>query len=319
MLQSSVPQRQMETRTKNKTAHPGYVLKPTQCRKKAEVEQERTLKAQAKEACAEAKKRGINRTAEFEHADLINEDMVDATPRPAFAPKPMPSTRNQRSYAPVVGSGNDDPSDVEFVSNKDVAMETESGEPSENDDLGVLSDEIPLPPKRQKTGKAKTVTVDDSAVESNKSASPPIKRRKTHIRNGDSAVESDESSPPAKKQKTGNAQTKARSGTKTAGKRKRNVVSDVETVLGSDVEMPKKPIPKAKVRDEIDIAVKRIVEKIQVKPMLNLKGGSGGPGGPASKAKVAARGKRLEREGVMSNVDQSESLDDKINDQTGNR
>ena len=83
----------METRVGNKTAHPGNLIKST-CRTKAEIEQERIAKAQAIAARTEAKQQCINRTAAFEHADMANEDVVDATPRPLFAPKRLASTRN---------------------------------------------------------------------------------------------------------------------------------------------------------------------------------------------------------------------------------
>ena len=82
----------METRVGNKTAHPGNLIKST-CRTKAEIEEEHVGKAQAIAACTEAKQQRINRTAAFEHADMVNEDIVDATPRPLFAPKRLASTR----------------------------------------------------------------------------------------------------------------------------------------------------------------------------------------------------------------------------------
>ena len=86
----------METRARNKTAHPGNVDKSTTRRTKTEVEEERTTKAQAVATRAEAKQQGINRIAEFEHADMVDEDMVDATPRPLFTPKARPSIRHQK-------------------------------------------------------------------------------------------------------------------------------------------------------------------------------------------------------------------------------
>jgi hypothetical protein len=63
-------------------------------RTKAEIEQDRIAKAQAKAMCTEAKQQRINRTAAFEHADMANEDVVNATPHPLFAPKRPASTCN---------------------------------------------------------------------------------------------------------------------------------------------------------------------------------------------------------------------------------
>jgi hypothetical protein len=81
MPHTSAPRRQMETRASNKTAHPGYVDKviPTR-RSGVEVQKTRTAKAQAKAAREEAKKNSINRTAEFELADIAKENLADATP-----------------------------------------------------------------------------------------------------------------------------------------------------------------------------------------------------------------------------------------------
>ena len=57
------PERRIETRAKNKTAHPGKVDKPSQAprRTKAEVQADKEAKAQAKEAAAEARQQSINR------------------------------------------------------------------------------------------------------------------------------------------------------------------------------------------------------------------------------------------------------------------
>ncbi len=83
----------METRVGNKTAHPGNLIKSTR-RTKAEIEEERVAKAQAIAARTEAKQQHINRTVAFEHADMANEDIVNATPRLLFAPKRPASTCN---------------------------------------------------------------------------------------------------------------------------------------------------------------------------------------------------------------------------------
>ena len=43
---------------------------------------DKEAKAQAKESSAEARQQSINCTAEFEHANIAHEDIVDATPPP---------------------------------------------------------------------------------------------------------------------------------------------------------------------------------------------------------------------------------------------
>src|SRR5271169_4673553 len=86
--------RQIETRTQNKTAHPGAVCKPAVPRRTpAEVQQERNAKAKAKKDLEEMKRQSIVRTAEFEATEIANEDTVDITPHPPFTPKPWPPPR----------------------------------------------------------------------------------------------------------------------------------------------------------------------------------------------------------------------------------
>ena len=104
----------METRTRNKTAHPGLVTKTAHRRTTAEVQQERTAKAQAKAAREETKNQSIERAAAFEHAEKANEDMVDATPRPTFTSKPWPPPHNHKTshLIPVA-----EPSDIEMSDN----------------------------------------------------------------------------------------------------------------------------------------------------------------------------------------------------------
>ena len=89
--------RPIETRASNKLAHPGNVEKSSKPRRtSAEVQKEREAKAKAKADREAAKRKAILCAAEFELADMANEDMVDATPRPSFTPKPRPFLRNQK-------------------------------------------------------------------------------------------------------------------------------------------------------------------------------------------------------------------------------
>ena len=105
---ATVPPRQMETRAKNKTTHPGLrkelLSPPPTHRTKAEVQQDKEAKAQAKAALAESRQRKINRTAEFERADIANKDMIDVTPRPTFPPKPRPLPHKQNKKLPLNSS-----------------------------------------------------------------------------------------------------------------------------------------------------------------------------------------------------------------------
>lgn len=277
----------METRVGNKTAHPGKIGKPTR-RTKAEIEQERVRKAQATAARTEAKQQCINRTAAFEHADMANEDIVDATPRPPFARKRPASTRNSTPT--------------------DLAMSGVEDSEFDSSDKGVA------------------VATENSSVESSSDESPPPAQRNTRL-------------TVAKATRTTVQPTR-----KVQGKA-RVMQSDTETELDDD-ETPKnvkpKPKPKPKVRDEIDVAAKKLVEKNEreleaARPTRQAEVGlSGRPaskapsqleavrptrlpaevrlsGRPASNApsqlqaggEEKTRGKNLKREGAIADINQS--------------
>jgi hypothetical protein len=215
MPNTSVPQRRIETRASNKMAHPGDVVKNLNKKRRNadEVREEHEAKAQVKAAREEARLQSINRAAEFERADIANEDLVDATPRPLFTPKRRHSQ--------------------------------------------ILSDITPL---------AETSDVDMSDRFEKSSFVPPASEPGTE---DDSTVESDIPPPPCKKPK-GNpkkivkktAALKTKAAAKKADKRKKADRSDTETA-GFDVEPPQEPKPKRvkpRMRDEIEIAAKKIEE-----------------------------------------------------------
>jgi hypothetical protein len=110
MPNTSVPPRQIATRASNKTTHPGNAVKTTKRRTTAEVQEERAAKAQAKAAREEARQQSINRAAEFERADMVNEDLVDATPRPPFTPK-KPQYQTHSDLTPLAETSDADMSD----------------------------------------------------------------------------------------------------------------------------------------------------------------------------------------------------------------
>ena len=99
MPKSTVAPSQVKTRAKNKTTHPGVPDQALPRRTSAEVENEREVKAQAAAARQEKKRQSIRLAAEFEDAAMANEDIVDATPRPQFTPKPRPPARNRKNTA----------------------------------------------------------------------------------------------------------------------------------------------------------------------------------------------------------------------------
>jgi hypothetical protein len=155
MPSAPVPQHRIATRSSNKSAHPGLVVKGKQRRTTAEVQQEREAKAQAKAAQEKTKRQNINRTAEFEHAEMANADIVDATPRPSFTPKPRPAPNNYRKagLSPITES-----SDGEIFEGYDESFVSSCLEKSvAGDNLGYESEAPPPPAKKVKavkTGKA---------------------------------------------------------------------------------------------------------------------------------------------------------------------
>jgi hypothetical protein len=138
-----VPQCQIETRSSNKTAHPGDAVKTTKHRTTAEVQEGHVAKAQAKAAHEDARLQSINCTAEFEHADMANEDLVDATPRPPFTPKPWPQPHKQASsdLTPLAET-----SDVDLSDNfKKASFTPPTSKRSVTTDESAVDSDMPTP------------------------------------------------------------------------------------------------------------------------------------------------------------------------------
>ena len=153
------PQRQIMTRSSNKTAHPGYVDKVEKTRRTTEeVQKDRKAKAQAKATREAAREKSINRTAEFEVADKTREYLADATPRahPPFTPKQRLQSHNQAfsDLTPLKAT-----SDSEVDTNFDRAsfVPDRSETSAQGDDSAAESDAPTIPPPKhtsQSIGKA---------------------------------------------------------------------------------------------------------------------------------------------------------------------
>ena len=206
------------TRASNKLAHPGEAIKSSvPHRSSAEVRQAREAKAKAKANREEAKKQAITRAAEFEHTDMANEDMANATPRLPFTPKPWPPPRNKKKATkpvPATVSNEDDKADFD--------NESLSSAPS-----SVTEDE------------------SESLTES----------------------DSDDPAPPAKKQKMQATQNVRGSGivadSERGGKVDKKASSEDETWLTRTPMPKKKSTSKPKVRDEIDLAAKKMGNEVK--------------------------------------------------------
>jgi hypothetical protein len=275
MPKAAVSQSQVGTRAKNKTTHPGKVVKDSQQqrRTKAEIQQEKEAKAQAKLDLAEARQQGINRTAEFEHANIANEDIVDATPRPTFTPKPRTLSRNQKksSLTPFA-----DTTDIEL-----------------SDDL----DENPLTP-----GSKNSVDADDSAVE-NDGPPPPTPAEKMKVKITQNAT----TAPTVDTKKLGETADRKRrvdvEGDAPGG-------SDDE-----QLQEPRLKKMKVKMRDEISVATTKILEiEKKGNKYAGMVNSMGSSGKPASKPEVpshsqfqAVGGRQLKREGAIADIEKSVS------------
>ena len=132
-----------KTRASNASKRPGLATKPAPCRTSAEVQ----AAAKAKEAASAAKKQAqeacIKRVAEFESNARTNEDLIDATPRPNFAP---------------CGS-----------------------QPDSDADLGTSEDDGPNPDKHTYTPPDESADESDNSMQSAEIMSVPKGKKKTTL------------------------------------------------------------------------------------------------------------------------------------------
>lgn len=263
---ASVPQRQIETRAKNKTTHPGLAAasgdtppKRTK-RSKLEVQEEKEAKARAKAVLAEARNQSINRAAEFEHADIANEETVDNTPRPVFTPKPRPISHNHRN-SPLTSP---DTTDIGESDNPDETPFMPGSEDLIDGNADVESDGPSLPAKEKKAKSTRKATVGVK----NPGNKTDRKRRVVDVE-GDNTDNRD-------------------------------------VPLDTDEEQPREPKPKkvkTKVRDEINVAAMKIVENEEegkLNRYAKMVSSMQSSGKPASKVPVG--GKPLKREGAIADI-----------------
>lgn len=269
----TLPPSQMETRDRNKKTFPGTVDKPTPRRTTAEVQQEKAAKAQAKKALAEARKQSIKRTAEFERADIANEDTVDATPRPTFTPKPRPLSRNPKhsSLTTITGTSDigvyDDRDETPFMAGSDTEI---------------------------------TVDTDNSAVPVDNSPPPPVEKKKA--KNTQKPEATAASVDTKKPRKTVNRK-----------RRVADVEDSDDVPMDSEQPLEPKPKRvKVKTRDEINVAATEILENEKegnkYAQMVNSMGSSGTPASkvpPARSSQLqaeAVNGGQLKREGAIGDI-----------------
>ena len=170
------------TRASNASKRPGLAVKPTPRRTSAEVKVEAKAKAATKAAKKQAKQDQIERVAWFETEAMANEDLMDATPRPNFAPK----------YCTRVESEDLKSEDLEVDGPNADGCTYVPGEadPDESDDSARSVEATPVPARKK---------IQAPAVAPTKK-SKPVPARKVS-KQLDTIVESseDESEPPLSK------------------------------------------------------------------------------------------------------------------------
>lgn len=271
----SSSQSPIKTRSKNKDTHPGIPDRAPPRRSSVEVENERAAKAQAKAAKAEDWTRKIMRAAEFQHTDLANEDMFDATPHPSVTPKPWPPARDPKQ------AGLDSVAEV-------------SGDSDDDHEMGTLS--LEPPDFKGLTSEEESASEDDSAAETD--PRPPAKRLKAQTTG--KPIPKVGCATPAKK-------------TWMAALRVEKTVpaSNEAIALPSNKEPSRKPKKeKVKARDEINAATKKIEGEMQKKngdmgkPTSSqaTEERSGTPPVPRTPLPVPGR-RGLKRSGAMANIE----------------
>ncbi|KAH9010534.1 hypothetical protein EDB85DRAFT_2161179 [Lactarius pseudohatsudake] len=209
-------------------------------------------KAKAKEARKVAKQQGINRAAQFEHACLANEDLVDATPRPLFTPKRR-HNQIQSDLTPISKTSDSD-SHGDSNNNGDSDSHGDNDRDSDND--------------------SDPDSDSESSDDNEKSAFKPLASEPSDMGdNSTQAVESDVPPPPGKKLK--GAHKKAvvtRAATKATSRKNKRANKLIAKSAGSDAEPPQEPKPKkikVRIRDEINVAAKKMEDQAEDKSQGN--------------------------------------------------
>jgi hypothetical protein len=193
---------------------------------------------------------------------MANEDMVDATPRPPFTPKPWPPPRNKKKAKLVTVA---EPSEAEIVDDLDFDKTSLAPVASEEDD-SVTEDD--------------SVAEDESVTES----------------------DSDDPTPPAKKQKTQATEKAMQTAGASANVDEKKKKKVEKVAITSDQQTPKPKKFKAKVRDEIDFAAKKITDNEVKRNMYSDMVKSMSAPKPPSQLQAAGGGRKLKREGAIADI-----------------
>lgn len=172
------------TRQANKSQHPGAVAKAKPRRTSAQVKADRAA-AEAKKLDKKATRaKNIEKVAEFEDRDQMAEEMLQATPRPEFTPKPL------RATSPDVQETTPEPSsDVDMGpgngdSDNFIPKSTNGPEDSVADVCTDEEEVLPPPPRKSKPAltKAKVDGQKKAGKEKEKAVEPPKPKKPRVLR-----------------------------------------------------------------------------------------------------------------------------------------
>lgn len=242
------------TRASNANKRPGAIVAPKPRQPAGTAKAQREAKASKKIADAEAREASIARVADFENRDMMREDMVDATPRPAFSPTGLSSTGSQEEYEVIdtqkayVSSSELDASD--HLQHDKKTYQPANDSPTE-DDTATEDDSPPSPPPPPKRPSKK-----DVAREKAMAVAAKLQEEQAKLKAAASAGAPAATVAPRKSKHAAKAPEPA--APKKRSKEKRKVVEedkDEEVMIVSDSE----PETQQKTRDEIAIVKARIV------------------------------------------------------------
>ena len=137
----------------NKDAHPGDVDRARSRRTPLQAQKARKEKARAKAAREEANERNIGRVAEFEHGDMVEEELDAVTPRapPLFTPKPTQKRRySERTPLPAPAMELAETSDSEDKASSFIQPVSETEEESAH---SAVEESEPTPIKKKEVAK----------------------------------------------------------------------------------------------------------------------------------------------------------------------
>jgi hypothetical protein len=289
------------TRASNASKHPGLATKPAPRRTSAQVKAAAMAKEATKVAKKQAKEARIKRVAEFESNARDNEDVIDATPRPNFAPRGRHpdsdaglgtseddvSNPNKHTYIPPDRSGDESdnciqsaevmpiPKGKKKATLAGIAQKVGS---TATEQLSTIAEnsEGDSEPLRMKRGKTASARWGQPILEETDSdgAPPPFRNWKPTTRRRAAETEDSESDevPPSKKPKVMEKAVERESMEK-PGKKKQGIREAIAAVQRGQGVSQKQALVAAK--DKVRVAVAEVKSLLTDAPSVSAMAPSG--------------------------------------------